>query len=85
MTHCKGTVTALHQHSGCVEVTVTGECPGTFPIDNCCLGMIFANEGNLIGRTIEYRNGHIRFLDDNEHEEPALIQFPKPACSTHHI
>lgn len=45
MKHCKGAVTALRQHGGCVEVLIEGEAPGAFIIDNLCFGMIAANEG----------------------------------------
>ena len=64
MKHCKGTVTALRQHGGCVEVLIEGEAPGAFIIDNLCFGMIAANEGvDWIGRPVEYENTHMRFLE----------------------
>ena len=64
MKYCKGTVTALCQHGGCVEVLVEGEAPGAFAIDNLCFGMIAANEGtDWIGRPVEYEDAHMRFLD----------------------
>ena len=60
----KGTVTAICQHGGCVEVQVEGEAPGAFIIDNLCFGMIAANEGvDWIGRPVEYENAHVRFLE----------------------
>ena len=45
MQYCIGTIVALRQCGGCAEVTVAGETPGTFIIDNACFGMIAANEG----------------------------------------
>ncbi len=67
MRHFRGTVVALRQHGGCVEVEVTGEKPGAFIIDNCCFGMIAANEGtNWIGRPVEYEDAHMRFIDSTE-------------------
>ena len=64
MNHCKGTVRAVVQCSGCLEVTVAGEKPGTFIIDNCCVWSIVDAEGtNWVGRTVEYRDGGMRFLD----------------------
>lgn len=71
MRYRKGTVVALRQCGGCVEVIVDGECPGAFVIDNLCFGMIAANEGNdWIGRPVEYRDAHMRFLDSADIEEP---------------
>ena len=62
--YCKGTVVALRQCGGCVEVIVDGEYSGAFVIDNCCFGMIAANEGtDWIGRPVEYEDAHMRFLD----------------------
>ena len=71
---CKGTVLALRQCGGCVEVIVEGESPGAFPIDNCCFRMIAANEGiDWIGRPVEYREARMRFLDhpvgETEHDD----------------
>jgi hypothetical protein len=64
MQYCIGTIVALRQCGGCVEVTVAGETPGTFIIDNACFGMIAANEGtDWIGRPVEYEEAHMRFLD----------------------
>ena len=73
MKYVRGTVAALRQHGGCVEVEVTGDKPGAFIIDNCCFGIIAANEGtNWIGRPVEYEDAHMRFLDLPETtEEPA--------------
>lgn len=72
MTHCKGTVTALRQHAGCIEVEVAGERPGSFVIDNCCFGMIAANEGTAwIGRLVEYMDAHMRFLDSIDPDHTA--------------
>jgi hypothetical protein len=68
--YCKGTVVALRQCGGCVEVTVRGESRGVFIIDNASFGMIAANEGtDWIGRPIEYEDAHMRFLDSTEIEE----------------
>lgn len=68
--YCKGTVVALRQCGGCVEVTVRGESRGVFIIDNACFGMIAANEGtDWIGRPIEYEDAHMLFLDSTEIEE----------------
>ena len=64
MKHYKGTVTAMRQHGGCVEVLVEGEAPGAFIIDNLCFGMIAADEGvDWIGRPVEYEDAHMRFLE----------------------
>jgi hypothetical protein len=64
MMYCKGTIVGLRQCGGCVEVIVDGERPGVFIIDNCCFGMIVANEGtDWIGRPVEYEDTHIRFLN----------------------
>ena len=64
MSYCKGRVTAVHHHSGCWEVVVEGECPGAFPIDNCCIWSIVEAEGaDWIGRNVEYEDGCMRFLD----------------------
>lgn len=61
---CKGTIVAVRQRGGCVEVIVDGECPGAFPIDNSCFRMIVGCEGaDWIGRPVEYRDAHMRFLD----------------------
>ena len=78
---CKGTIVGLRQCAGCVEVVVDGECPGTFPIDNSCFGMIAANEGtDWIGRPVEYEDAHMRFLDslegDDETESGGLTSLP---------
>ena len=73
MRYCKGTVTEIRQHGGCVEVEIAGEEPGTFIIDNACFGMIAANEGmDWIGRPIEYEDAHMRFLDSDLAEEEAV-------------
>lgn len=89
MRRCMGTIIAMKQLSGCVELTVAGRLPGSFAVDNLCLGMIVDCEGpNLIGRAVEYRDGHMRFLDTPEREddvEPAVIPFPKPARSIPHF
>ena len=65
--YCKGTIIAVRQCGGCVEVIVDGERPGAFPIDNSCFRMIAGCEGiNWIGRPVEYRDAHMRFLDSLE-------------------
>ena len=67
MDYCKGTVVAVRQCGGCIEVVVDGECPGAFPIDNSCFRMISECEGaKWIGRPIEYEDAHMRFLDSPE-------------------
>jgi len=67
---CKGTIVAVRQCSGCVEVTVTGKSPGAFVIDNCCVWPIVDAEGtNWIGRQVEYADGQMRFRDSQEAKE----------------
>ena len=67
MTRCKGTVVAMRQCSGCVEVTVEGEAPGSFIIDNGCFWIMAANIGpDWIGLAVEYQDAHMRFLDSPE-------------------
>lgn len=88
MPYCRGRITRIRQCSGCVEVTVAGEAPGSFPIDNSCFAMIIDRDApGLIGRHIEYSDGYMRFLDECEEDPttPAPIPFPKPSCSSHHI
>jgi hypothetical protein len=64
MNQIKGMVTRVTQCSGCLQVTVVGEEPGTFIIDNCCVWSIVDAEGaNWIGRWVEYVDGYMRFLD----------------------
>ena len=64
MRNRKGTIVAVEQAGGCVEVTVVGECPGSFIIDNCCYRMIVNCEGHRwIGRPVEYKDAHMHFLD----------------------
>ncbi len=63
----KGTVVAVEQGGGCVAVTVQGERSGSFLIDNCCYRMIVNCEGRRwIGRPVEYKDAHLRFLDSSE-------------------
>lgn len=76
MPYCKGQIICIQQHSGCVEVTVSGETPGSFPIDNCYFAILHDFETPLIGRQVEYRDGHMRFLDELDEEPPAMIPFP---------
>ena len=72
MTYCKGTVVAIRQCGGCVEIIVEGECPGAFPIDNSCFRMISQCEGQKwIGRPVEYEDAHMRFLDEPEAPDEA--------------
>ena len=86
MPYCRGQITRIRQCSGCVEVTVAGEAPGSFPIDNCCFAMIVDPDGpELLGRQIEYEDGHMRFLDEFDEDAPAPIPFPLPSCSSGHI
>jgi len=87
---CKGSIAEVRQCSGCLEVVVTGESPGTFPIDNCCIWEIIDEQGrNWIGRAVEYENGQMRFLNSpggtEEADSPRTIPFPDPACSSRHI
>ena len=61
---CKGTIVAVRQHAGCLEVTVEGEASGSFVIDNACAWPILDCEGaDWIGRDVEYEDGLLRFLD----------------------
>ena len=65
MSYCKGVITRVVQHGGCLEVTVSGESPGSFPIDNCCAWAILDTEGtDWVGRPVEYADGFMRFLDE---------------------
>jgi hypothetical protein len=77
MRYCKGHVTAVYHHSGCCEVVVEGDCPGTFAIDNLCIWSIVDAEGaDWIGREVEYQDGCMRFLDtvpDSPAPHPAPI------------
>lgn len=64
MSYCKGRVIAVHPCSGCWEVVVEGERPGTFAIDNVFVWPIVDTEGvDWIGRQVEYADGMMRFLD----------------------
>ncbi len=64
MNYRRGTILSVRQHGGCVEVTVEGEAPGCFVIDNCCVWAIVDCEGtDWIGRNVEYEDGLLRFLD----------------------
>ena len=88
----QGTIVNVTQCSGCLEITVTGETPGTFPVDNSCFRMIADCEGiDWMGRRIEYQNGEMRFLDAPDASDDAsdpsrdTIPFPDPTCSTRHI
>ena len=88
--YCKGTIAEVMQASGCIEVTVKGESPGVFIIDNCCVWEIIDAQGrDWIGQSVEYENGQMRFLDSPERTEeadsPRTIPFPEPACSSRHI
>jgi hypothetical protein len=86
MPYCKGQITRVRQCSGCVEVTVEGEAPGSFPIDNCCFAMIVdPDDPELVGHQIEYCDGHMRFLDEFDEGPPAPSPFPLPSCSSRHI
>jgi len=86
MPHCKGQIMRIRQCAGCVEVTVAGEAPGCFPIDNCCFAMIVDPDGpELLGRQIEYADGRMRFLDECAEDPPAPILCPLPSCSSGHI
>lgn len=64
MNYRKGSIVSIRQHGGCVEVTVTGETPGSFVIDNLCMWSIVECEGtNWVGLEVEYEDGLLRFLD----------------------
>jgi len=64
MTTCKGIVTDVRQHGGCVEVIVPGPRPGAFTIDNCLMwGIVDAEGRDWIDRAVEYADGAMRFLD----------------------
>ncbi len=64
MNHLQGTIVSVRQHGGCLEVTVEGEAPGCFVIDNCCMWSIVDCEGDdWIGRKVEYEDGMLRFFD----------------------
>lgn len=64
MQRCQGIVQRVVQYGGCLEITVTGEKPGVFAIDNCCVWSIVDAEGsNWIGRHVEYDDGFMRFTD----------------------
>jgi hypothetical protein len=64
MRRLKGVVDKVVQCGGCLEVTVVGERPGTFVIDNCCVWSIVDMEGpDWIGRRVEYADGCMRFLN----------------------
>ena len=87
---CKGSIVEVRQCSGCLEVVVTGESPGSFAIDNCCVWEIIDAQGrNWIGRSVEYADSQMRFLDPSEGTEevdsPRTIPFPDRACSPRHI
>ncbi len=82
MNHRKGTIVAVEQGGGCVGVTVVGERPGTFLIDNCCYRMIVNCEGSRwIGRPVEYKDAYMRFLDSPEVVEEAESEHHDPAPS----
>lgn len=79
MNYRKGTIVSVHQHGGCVEVTVDGDRPGAFVIDNCCMWAIVDREGSAwIGRKVEYDNGLLRFLEGVEAPSP-YSQEARPA------
>ncbi len=78
----KGTVVAVTQGGGCVAVTVQGEKSGSFLIDNCCYRMIVDCEGRRwIGRPVEYKDAHMRFLDSSEVVDEAESEHHDPAPS----
>ena len=82
MHYCKGRVTAVHRYSGCWEVVVEGQSPGSFAIDNCCLWPIVEAEGaDWIGRQVEYADGMMRFLDIapmTPAPQPSAMPYPQP-------
>ena len=85
---CKGTIVQVQPCAGCVEVTLAGESPGAFVIDNCLIPGIIDMEGReWIGRPVEYIDGLMRFLDNPEEEEAArrIIPFPNHSRSSDHI
>ena len=71
MSYCKGRIVSVRHCGGCLDVTVAGEQPGAFPIDNCCVFSILGIEGaDLIGRFVEYEHGYLRFLDHARTSSP---------------
>lgn len=65
MSYLKGVITRVTQHGGCLEVAVSGESPGAFPIDNGCVwALLGANGMDWVGRPVEYVDGCMRFLDE---------------------
>ena len=88
---CKGKIVDVRFAAGCVEVIVAGEIPGAFVIDNCCLPGILDTEGpDLIGREIEYEDGHLQFVDESEEDLPEdnarlIIPFPTPTRTQSHV
>ncbi len=82
MSYRKGRVTAVHHHSGCWEVVVEGERPGSFHIDNIFIwSMVDAYGADWIGREVEYKDGWMQFLDavsDGPTLHPAPISRPFP-------
>jgi len=82
--YLKGTIVAVRQCAGCVDVTVSGESSGSFAIDNCLVPLLLDPDSpGLVGKRIEYDAGMMRFLDfeeDAQAQEPApIIPFPHPA------
>ena len=82
--YLKGTIVAVRQCAGCLEVIVEGESPGAFVIDNCLVPPLLDPDGpGLEGQRVEYEAGMMRFLDfeeDAQAQEPApIIPFPNPA------
>ena len=78
----KGTVVAVKQGGGCVAITVQGERSGSFQIDNCCYRMIVNCEGRRwIGRPVEYKDAHMRFLDSPEVLAVAECEDHRPSSS----
>ena len=82
--YLKGTIVAVRQCAGCVEVTVSGANAGSFAIDNCLVPPLLDPDGpGLAGREIEYDTGMMRFLDFEEaaqaRQSTPIIPFHNPA------
>jgi len=83
--YLKGTITRIRQHAGCLEVFVAGECPGSLPIDNCMVPPLLDPDGpGLVGQRIEYEDGMMQFLDDEDtqtNEPISMNPRHNPTCS----
>ena len=86
--YLKGTIVAVRQCAGCVEVTVSGENSGSFAIDNCLVPPLLDPDGTgLVGQDVEYEAGMMRFLNEEDaqvQELAPIMPFHYPACSRDH-